>query len=220
MKFNYININKVICVLASSIIVLNIGGCQKIEKNNENIYQNEIIENQQQINEYTDSDMKVINKFKELETSLDNLLNSETVANVKIKAKEIFITTVDFIFYDGEINEITFDELSDKGKEKILNIASSIDNKIENKFPDYKETISSKSNDVLDKASELINKGILNINEFSKDKLGDKYNEFVETKNEIIKSTKETLEDVTSIGKETYEKGKEYIKTWYEDFKK
>ena len=67
-------------------------------------------------------------------------LNQNTTSE---KAKKIFITTVDFLFYNGTIKGYTFSELSDSAKLQILKIALSIDNKIEQYFPEYKENISS-----------------------------------------------------------------------------
>lgn len=57
--------------------------------------------------------------------------------------KKGFVTIVDFIFYDEPINGYTFKELASETKLKIMKIALSIDNKIEEYFPGYKETISS-----------------------------------------------------------------------------
>lgn len=135
--------------------------------------------------------MKVINEFNNIEDNVNTLLNSPTSEDIKTKAKGTFISIVDFIFYDGKINDITFGELTDTGKEEILKIANSIDNKIENKYPDYKETISDKTKMAFLKASELIKIGANNINDFSKEKLGeDNYNTLLESKDNLIYYTK------------------------------
>lgn len=60
----------------------------------------------------------------------------------KDNIKESFISIIDFIFYDGSINGYTFADLSDSAKLKIMKLAFSIDHKIDEYFPSYKETIS------------------------------------------------------------------------------
>ena len=62
--------------------------------------------------------------------------------------KEKFVIMVDFLFYGGKIGNKTFSELSDSAKIKVLEIALSIDEKIDKHFPGYKETISTSTNKV------------------------------------------------------------------------
>ena len=155
-----------------------------------------------------------------MQKNIDNILNSETVANAKDKVKGAFVTIVDFLFYDSEINGITFDELTDAGKQKVLQIANTIDNKIENKFPNYKDTIADGAKAAFNKASELIKKGANNIKEFSKDKLGeDNYNAIIDVKDEIVEYTKKAIDIIGDFGSNIFNKGKEYIKKWYENFR-
>lgn len=170
--------------------------------------------------EYSENDILVINELEKLNKSIDELLNSETVTDIKDKAKAVFITAVDFIFYDGNINGITFDELTSNGKEKVLNIISSIDTKIENKFPNYKETIKETTKEAYNKASELIRKGANNIKDFTKDKLGeDNYNSIIEAKDELVYYTENAFDIIGQFSVNTFNKGKEYIKDWYNNFK-
>jgi len=56
--------------------------------------------------------------------------------------KNGFVKIVDFIFYGTEINGYTFEELTVEAKLKIMKIALTIDSKIDEYFPGYKETIS------------------------------------------------------------------------------
>ena len=171
MNFKKINHKKIICILLSGFIIVTRSGCSKTDSSltnsheesnelevpinennqvidnqpefNENILQNEI-ENSTQIEteNYSQNDETAIATFNNIEKEVDAILNSENISNVKEKVKGTFITIVDFIFYDSEINGVTFDELTDSGKQKVLEIANKIDNKIENEFPNYKNTIS------------------------------------------------------------------------------
>ena len=256
MKFRIINNKKIIAIILSGFIVVNMVGCSKTESTLQENYQhynqetvtennepqieqdepninpviesnpNETYTNEPNINtdktteEYSSTDEKAIETFNSIEEDIDNILNSETVNNAKDKAKGVFVTIVDFLFYDSEINGVTFDELTDNGKQKVLEIASSIDNKIENKFPNYKETISETAKDAFNKASELIKKGANNLKEFSKEKLGEEnYNAIVEVKDEFVEYTKEAIDIIGDVGSDLLDSGKEYIKKWYENFR-
>ena len=90
-------------------------------------------------NDSVTSEEDVVNYF---EKKYDEV-NNNSWNDVKDKAKEYFITIVDFIFYDGKIKGHTFNDLSSTAKLKIISIALKIDNKIEEYIPGYKETISS-----------------------------------------------------------------------------
>ncbi|MGYP005767167213 len=256
MKFRIINNKKIIAIILSGFIVVNMVGCSKTESTLQENYQhynqetvtennepqieqdepninpviesnpNETYTNEPNINtdktteEYSSADEKAIETFNSIEEDIDNILNSETVNNAKDKAKGVFVTIVDFLFYDSEINGVTFDELTDNGKQKVLEIASSIDNKIENKFPNYKETISETAKDAFNKASELIKKGANNLKEFSKEKLGEEnYNAIINVKDEFVEYTKEAIDIIGDVGSDLLDSGKEYIKNWYENFR-
>lgn len=98
-------------------------------KENENTFSSE--EN------YTEE--QIIKYFEDLNNELTTYdTNDENIVKT-IKSK--FVKCIDFIFYDEEIGNKTFDELTNATKIKILEIAMSIDSKIENKFPGYKDSI-------------------------------------------------------------------------------
>ena len=183
--------------------------------------QNELTNNyEEEKNEYTNNDQEAINAVDKLQKNIDNILNSEQANSAKDKVKGAFVTVVDFLFYDSEINGITFNELTDAGKQKVLQIASAIDTKIESKFPNYKDTIANGTKNAFNKASELIKKGANNVKEFSKDKLGEEnYNAIVEVKDEITEYTKKAIDIISDFGSNIFSKGKEYIKKWYENFR-
>ena len=94
------------------------------------------------------NDNKVIEYFQTLNDDLDKS-NSDQTTKEKIKSK--FTTIIDFLFYEGTIGGRTFNELSSKAKLKVITLALSIDTKIDNKIPGYKNTISSKYQNVKNK---------------------------------------------------------------------
>lgn len=166
---------------------------------------------------YNEKDNIVID---ELNNTLKNIEKSTRDENFKDKASSTFISIVDFLFYDGTIKGVTFDELTEKGKEKVLEIASKIDVKLEEKCPGYKETISNSTSKAYQKASEIIKKGAKNINDFAKSALGDEnYQAIIDAKDELVKYSKESLNYVTGAGSKVFNNTKEKLNEWYQNFK-
>lgn len=173
-------------------------------------------EEDEKINVYTENDTIIINEFNQFETKLDNII-SDNDLEIEDKAKGVFVLIVDFIFYEGEINGITFNELSDAGKEKVLKIATSIDNKINLKYPDYKNTIVSTAKQAFNKASELIKKGATNINDFSQDNFSNEYyNSIILVKENLIYYTKKASPIIGEVSQIFYQATKSSITTWYD----
>lgn len=172
-------------------------------------------------NEQTNQkDSIVLQEVKNLKNNVEKLLQSDMVTDFKSDCKNVFITLVDFIFYDGEIKGITFDELSDECKQEILKEVTTIDNLIMKKFPNYKEDISSTVSKAYNKASEIIKNGSENIKNFAKDKLGEEnYNEIKEFKDKVKESATNVWDDIKDDTGELYEKAKDKVKNWYENLK-
>ena len=169
---------------------------------------------------YTIDDKEVINYFNDIETSVDAELKNKSSQTTKDKLKGTFITIVDFLFYDSEINGIKFDDLTEGAKQNVLETVSSIDNKIMTKYPNYKEEISFKTKTAYNKAGELIKKGANNVKEFSKEKLGEEnYNAIIDAKDELVYYTKNAVSIIGDIAGSIWETGKSKIKNWYENFR-
>ena len=155
-----------------------------------------------------------------IKNTLKNIEESTQDENFKDKASSTFISIVDFLFYDGTIKGISFDELTEKGKEKVLEISSKIDVKLEEKCPGYKEKISNSTSKAYQKASKIIKNGAKNINDFAKNALGDEnYQAIIDAKDELAKYSKEALNFVTGAGSKVFNNTKEKLKEWYQNFK-
>lgn len=166
---------------------------------------------------YNEKDNIVID---ELNNTLKNIEESTQDENFKDKASSTFISIVDFLFYDGTIKGISFDELTEKGKEKVLEISSKIDVKLEEKCPGYKEKISNSTSKAYQKASKIIKKGAKNINDFAKSALGDEnYQAIIDAKDELVKYSKESLNYVTGTGSKVFNETKDKLNEWYQNFK-
>ena len=133
------------------------------------------------------------------------------------KAKRYFITVVDFIFYDGEIKGYKWYELTTSAKAKVVYYALKIDSKIDEKFPNYKNTISIKYNDIKAKlvAKYLdITNSICSNSDYDK-----KHCDIVKQDFELLKkSVGITWDIVVDAFKYAYDKSASYLKTWYETF--
>ena len=133
------------------------------------------------------------------------------------KAKRYFITVVDFIFYDGEIKGYKWDELTTTAKAKVVYYALILDSKIDEKFPDYKNSISSKYQDV---KAKLVAKYLdLTDSICNKDDSNRYHCDVVKQDFELLKkSVGITWDVVVDAFKYAYDKTANYLKTWYETF--
>lgn len=166
---------------------------------------------------YSDKDTEVINSLNETLTKVKSNVSDNDFLD---SAKGVFISVVDFLFYDGSINGVTFDELSDSGKQKVLEIASSIDSTIENKFPGYKDAISDKASNAFNKASEIIKKGANDLNDFAREKLGeDNYQSIIDAKDELIVYTKNAINFIGDVSSSLWNSAKDKLNNWYQNFK-
>ncbi len=70
--------------------------------------------------------------------------------------KKGFVKVVDFLFYGEKFNGVTFDELKDEIKLKIVSVAYKIDSKIDSLFPGCKEKIKSAVSRIYTKVKERL----------------------------------------------------------------
>ena len=185
--------------------------------NNTNTNTNNTNTNNSNTITYSDKDTEVINSLNETLTKVKSNVSDNDFLD---SAKGVFISIVDFLFYDGSINGVTFDELTDSGKQKVLEIASSIDSTIENKFPGYKETISDKASNAFNKASEIIKKGANDLNDFAREKLGeDNYQSIIDAKDELVYYTKNAINFIGDVSSSLWNSAKDKLNNWYQNFK-
>ena len=177
-----------------------------LQENNNKTNNQTLEKNETQNKEY--SEQEVIAYFKELNNEITNYNNDESVGK---KIKEKFVKCIDFIFYEREIGGKTFKELSNSAKLKILEISMDIDSKIDNKFPGYKESISSSYQNIKSKIVEKYletTTNICNNDEF-----------LCVTAKEEFSNLKEKFGLTWDLIKEIASGGIKKIKTWYEIWK-
>lgn len=150
-------------------------------------------------------DTEEFDYFDQAKKEIKELIESEQVEQAKEKGKEYFITGVDFIFYDKEMNGVTFDDLTEEGKKVTLENLETIDGWIMEIAPDYKDKIGEKYQVVKD----FVSTTYYDVLESIKESLGEEnYSAIQEKKNEI-------KESITS----TKDKALEKVSDWYQDFK-
>ncbi|CDE08720.1 unknown [Bacillus sp. CAG:988] len=161
--------------------------------------------NLEQENQEETLDTEEFDYFDQAKKEIKELIESEQVEQAKEKGKEYFITGVDFIFYDKEINGVTFDDLTEEGKKVTLENLETIDGWIMEIAPDYKDKISEKYQVVKD----FVSTTYYDVLESIKESLGEEnYSAIQEKKNEIKDS-------ITS----TKDKALEKVSEWYQNFK-
>lgn len=159
-------------------------------------------------NDSVTSEEDVVNYF---EKKYDEV-NNNSWNDVKDKAKEYFITIVDFIFYDGKIKGHTFNDLSSTAKLKIISIALKIDNKIEEYIPGYKETISSNGSKIYNNVKEKLVTLYLDIST----EICKNYENGCNTAKEIFKDVKDNCKIGWDFIKKLVSSGTSKLKDWYE----
>lgn len=241
IKFKKINIKKIATITLVGIVLMTTGCSTKtssvemqeqkanavyeevIYDNNDTINQEEVITNenenivtQEENIVFTSNEQKeeyIVDYFQKAETKIDQILASESVSTIKSESKEIFVTLVDFLFYDGEIKGVTYDELSDETKVKLLEIANNIDTKIEARIPGYKETIKDGAGKTYSYVSEKIIDGKNLLEQKIIAEIGE------EKYNDIINDVKTGTNNAINYSKEVYETGKQKLKKWYEGWR-
>lgn len=174
---------------------------------------------------------EVVSYVSDVEACISNLDAESTNTTMKEKLENTFITLTDFIFYDGTIKGMTFDELTDTAKQEILELYEKIDSKIESYFPNYKENITSSAKKgyttAVSKAKELkdtivakyketvgeeeYNNVVSNIEE-DKNRFQDAYTPYVE-------KGKDVASQAVDKGKEVWNSTKDKLDSWYQNFK-
>lgn len=120
---------------------------QEVENNSND---NSIVDNN------SGEDIKEVNNENDVLEYFEFNYNNMNSNNIKDDIKKYFIDIVDFIFYDKEIKGYTFKEISDNTKIKIIAIALKFDNKINEYFPGYKESISDNGNKIYSNVKEKL----------------------------------------------------------------
>lgn len=138
-------------------------------------------------------------------SSIEEFVQQERIEEAKNKIKEVFITGVDFIFYDEPIGDIYFDDLMEEGKSITMENLDTIVSLGEEIAPQWKDHLSEK----YQVASEFTSDIYLSTLDQIKNYLGEEnYQALGEIKNQIGDDFRDGKDNV-----------KERVKSWYQKFK-
>lgn len=175
-------------------------------------------------NEEVVEDDKFVSYVEDVSEEVDSIVSKKEVSEKEEHVlRNTFITLTDFIFYGGEIKGKTFAELKEDSKEKVLDIYSKIDAKLEEKVPNYKEDLKEGYSDVKQMILDL------------RDKIKSEYKDFVgeegyDYQTQLYEDGKQNMKDVyeeykpyidsgKEKAKEYYESAKDYLNNWYQEYK-
>ena len=140
--------------------------------------------------------------FSDAKKEITEYIESEDFEKLKEKGKYYVTTGIDFIFFDKEINGITFDQMTTEFKIRAMNDIASLDSAVEAYFPGYKESFSSK----YQIAAEFISSKYLDMVDAIKEYLGEEnWNALGNMKDQIFgdisTKTDEAIEDIKELYK-------------------
>lgn len=142
--------------------------------------------------------------FSDAKKELTEYIESEDFQKLKEKGKYYVTTGIDFIFFDKEINGITFDQMSTEFKIRAMNDVAALDSAVDAYFPGYKESFSSK----YQIAAEFVSSKYIDIVDAIKEYLGEEnWNALGDMKDQI-------WGDITNTKDQAIEDIKELYKSW------
>lgn len=165
-----------------------------------------IDENQDVSNNLTSDEYNVIAYIENLNNEVDDNSTFSAVLKEKI------ITVIDFLFYDGSISGIKFSDLSQTAKLKVLSLVLKIDSKVEQKFPNYKEELSSNGSRVYTNLKNKILERYFSL----ATQLCSNNDVLCSTAKEELKKIKDSLFLTWDDIKKLFKNNKEQLQTWYE----
>lgn len=185
-------------IFASAGVILSISACSG--KESASIITDSAIES-----ESSSENMESFDYFSSDLSEIENLINEEKVDAAKKKVKDVFVTGVDFIFYDQPIGDVYFDDLTAAGKEMTMDALDTLSGFADQIAPNWKSELSEK----YQIASSFVGEEYLSFLDSIREYLGDKnYEALGEVKDQVSGDVKEKAQD-----------GKEYLKNWYENFR-
>lgn len=210
---------KLLAILLSTGIVFSLSACNSNEKeaisnNSEGTVTEENIEEDVTQDSYGEvasdtgnisSEEEKFDYFSSDVTEVETMIEGNKLDEVKNKAKEVFVTGVDFIFYDGEISGVTFDELTEEGKEITMNNLDALGDLVDQVIPGWREELSDKYRVASDFVGDIYLSTLDKIREY----LGDEnYEALGNIKDRIFGDVYDA-----------YDGAKEHVKSWYEEFR-
>ena len=93
---------------------------------------------------YNDADKTVSSHFDETIEKLKQYAQSEDYATLKREAKKMFTEGIDFLFFDGEIDGFTREQMTEQGKKDIMNTIEGTGIFLDEYFPGFSDSFGQK----------------------------------------------------------------------------
>lgn len=151
------------------------------------------------------NDDKVLN---DINYKIDDTSKNGDKKSFGESAKGYFVSVIDFIFYDKDINGVYFKDLTSSAKLKVISLALNLDNIIDKYYPGYKEGLSSSYQGA---KSKLISLYLDKTSEYCASSV-DVCNQAKSDFQELKKSLNITWDFIKELGSEGISK----LKKWYE----
>lgn len=170
----------------------------------------EVVESANLDSNLEDKEEDIVSYFEQVDQDIDVYLSNSENTSLSDTIKNSFITCIDFLFYDKPIKGIYFHDLTDATKTKLQNMIIYMDEKIEKRFPCYKDYWEEKYQTLKEKTQEYLDKTDLYLEE----QIGeDKYQQYKDTVSKVWDITKDVGNDLLEEGKNVWAN----IKSWYEN---
>ena len=149
--------------------------------------------------ESNNNEDEVLKYFNDTYNTVNSSSKNDKNKIDKIKSK---INTIsDFLFNGGVINGYTYNELSDEVKLNVNKLTLNINNKIDEKFPDYKNKIKSSFNDLKGKVTISYLNTVDNICNSDRQYLCDEAKKDFNKMKDSFKLTYFVIKDLITTGK-------------------
>jgi len=143
--------------------------------------------------EDTVKDQLVIDYYNNIYNDLQEAINKSDKQAIINKGKLIISNLIEFIFFDGDIMGVTFDELTDNTKKIIYTGFLVVDDLLTVYAPEYRDTLSDKYQTIINYIGPKFTEIKEFIGEENIEKLGQIYESTKEVALDLINKTNEQL---------------------------
>ncbi len=198
---------KKILVLIFIVLIITIGfknlNDRNTKKNNETVV--------------IDNDTKALSYFEDKEKEIESEIKNGELSD---KTKKTIVDLTDFVFYDKEINGIKYSDLKEETKQKINDIIGTMDEKVEEKVPNYKEQIKNTFDETYPIVIDKVKEGVTYVDDTLEEIFGTAdYNNAKQKISEKANQIKEKSKELIEKGQDNLSTAKDKVKSWYEGWR-
>lgn len=164
-----------------------------------------------------DNDTKALSYFEDKEKEIESEIKNGELSD---KTKKTIVDLTDFVFYDKEINGIKYSDLKEETKQKINDIIGTMDEKVEEKVPNYKEQIKNTFDETYPIVIDKVKEGVTYVDDTLEEIFGTAdYNNAKQKISEKANQIKEKSKELIEKGQDNLSTAKDKVKSWYEGWR-